>query len=116
MMDVPNIVSEKVNKTALKRKRKSSLWLHQPKKKLNSAKKTYLQSTFHINKLTKFGTHFAKPTRLGKRQRKSKRSDISRPHEVARGCLPIRSHREFDEPKILPTTRLGITLEDTMKV
>ncbi|KAH3722218.1 hypothetical protein DPMN_065174 [Dreissena polymorpha] len=32
MMDVPNIMSEKVNKTALKRKRKSSLWLHQPKK------------------------------------------------------------------------------------
>ncbi|KAH3795443.1 hypothetical protein DPMN_148994 [Dreissena polymorpha] len=78
--------------------------------------------------LTKFGTHFAKPffvfrnhafdspTRLGKRQRKSKRSDISRPHEVARGCLPIRSHHKCDESKILPTTRLGITLEDTMKV
>ncbi|KAH3873184.1 hypothetical protein DPMN_036411 [Dreissena polymorpha] len=83
MMDVPNIVSEKVNKTA---------------------------HDVLINHA------FDSPTRLGKRQRKSKRSDISRRHEVARGCLPIRSHHKCDESKILPTTRLGITLEDTMKV
>ncbi|KAH3722082.1 hypothetical protein DPMN_065033 [Dreissena polymorpha] len=132
MMDVPNIVSEKVNKTALKRKRKSSLWLHQPKKtkfreenlpatvpststsKSDSEAALYSRNLGHI--LQNRNHAFDSPTRLGKRQRKSKRSDISRPHEVARSCLPIRSHHKCDESKILPTTRLGITLEDTMKV
>ncbi|KAH3707313.1 hypothetical protein DPMN_066714 [Dreissena polymorpha] len=56
---------------------------------------------------------FESPSKRGKQQRKSKRSDISKPHEVARDCLPIRCHHKCDESKILPpTTRLGITLQD----
>ncbi|KAH3873155.1 hypothetical protein DPMN_036382 [Dreissena polymorpha] len=98
MMDVPNIVSEKVNKTAT-----PTLFTLLDSRNLGHI----LQNRNHA---------FDSPTRLGKRQRKSKRSDISRRHEVARGCLPIRSHHKCDESKILPTTRLGITLEDTMKV
>ena len=45
--------------------------------------------------------------RKGKKQRKSKRMDISKPNEASRGCLPIRSHHKCDESKILATTKLG---------
>ncbi|KAH3794530.1 hypothetical protein DPMN_148065 [Dreissena polymorpha] len=38
---------------------------------------------------------------------------MSKPNEVARGCLPIRCHHKCDESKIRsPTTRLGIALKD----
>ena len=45
-----------------------------------------------------------------RKKRKSKKADISKLHEVARGCLPVRQHHNCDESKILPTTRLGIDL------
>ncbi|XP_063437489.1 uncharacterized protein LOC134718729 [Mytilus trossulus] len=48
--------------------------------------------------------------RKRKKQRQSKRSDISKLHEVTRGCLPVRQYHKCDESKILPTTRLGINL------
>lgn len=44
-----------------------------------------------------------------------KRSDISQPTAVCRGCLPVRQHHRCDESKILPTTRLGIPLQDNLK-
>jgi len=46
-----------------------------------------------------------------RKKRKSKKADISKLHEVARGCLPVRQHHKCDESKILPTTRLGIDLK-----
>lgn len=58
---------------------------------------------------------FDDPKLFGKRQRKSKRSDISQPSAVCRGCLPVRQHHRCDESKILPTTRLGIPLQDNLK-
>lgn len=58
---------------------------------------------------------FDDPKLLGKRQRKSKRSDLSQPSAVCRGCLPVRKHHRCDESKILPTTRLGIPLQDNLK-
>ena len=56
---------------------------------------------------------FDNPRLYGKKQRKSKRSDVSKPHEVARGCLPVRFHHKSDESKILSTTRLGIDLQSS---
>lgn len=58
---------------------------------------------------------FDDPKLFEKRQRKSKRSDISQPSAVCRGCLPVRQHHRCDESKILPTTRLGIPLQDNLK-
>ncbi|CAG2251761.1 unnamed protein product [Mytilus edulis] len=55
---------------------------------------------------------FDKPIRRRRKQRTTKRSDVSKPGEVARGCLPIRQHHKTDESKILPTTRLGIDMKD----
>lgn len=40
---------------------------------------------------------FDSPSRLNRKQRKSKRSDISKPNAVSRGCLPIRQHHKCDE-------------------
>ncbi|KAH3769335.1 hypothetical protein DPMN_170585 [Dreissena polymorpha] len=87
---------------------------------------------YDLSKYLKLVTNFEQPVWLqfpvinhafdslsqrGKRQRKSKRSDISKPHEVTRGCLSIRCHHKCDESKILPpTTRLCITLQDNMIV
>lgn len=50
--------------------------------------------------------------RKRRKQRKTKRCDVSKPNEVTRGCLPVRQHHKCDESKILPTKRLGIELED----
>lgn len=52
----------------------------------------------------------------GKQKRVSKRSDVSKPDEISRGCMPISSHHKCDESKVLPTTRLGIELKDPSNV
>ncbi|CAC5368651.1 unnamed protein product [Mytilus coruscus] len=51
-----------------------------------------------------------------RKKRVTKRSDVSMPNQVARGCMPIRFHHKCDESKVLPTTRLGIDMKDPSAV
>ncbi|CAC5400819.1 unnamed protein product [Mytilus coruscus] len=51
-----------------------------------------------------------------RKKRVTKRSDVSMPNQVARGCMPIRFHHRCDESKVLPTTRLGIDMKDPSAV
>ncbi|XP_071158962.1 uncharacterized protein [Mytilus edulis] len=73
---------------------------------------TYTECNHQIPQIYPRNHTFDSPSRLNKKQRKSKRSDVSKPNAVSRGCLPIRQHHKCDESKVLPTTRLGIELQD----
>ncbi|XP_076088264.1 uncharacterized protein LOC143058683 [Mytilus galloprovincialis] len=71
-----------------------------------------VSSDLYLRSITLRDHLFDKPIRRRRKQRTTKRSDVSKPGEVARGCLPIRQHHKTDESKILPTTRLGIDMKD----
>ena len=44
------------------------------------------------------------------KQHAGKASDVSKPRQTARGCLPVRVHHAANEERILHTTRLGIKM------
>lgn len=46
------------------------------------------------------------------KQKKTKSSTISKPTETARGSRPVRAYHACNEEKILPTTRLGIAMDN----
>ncbi|KAL5011712.1 hypothetical protein ScPMuIL_010263 [Solemya velum] len=47
-----------------------------------------------------------------KRKPKRKSATVSKPHEPAKGCMPVRQHHRRDESKILPHVRRGLNLND----
>ncbi|VDI63155.1 Hypothetical predicted protein [Mytilus galloprovincialis] len=55
---------------------------------------------------------FDSPSGLTKNRESQSGLMFRKPNAVSRGCLPIRQHHKCDESKVLPTTRLGIELQD----
>lgn len=54
---------------------------------------------------------FDKPAKR-KVNRNIKFGSISKPSEPSRGALPVRQYHRKDESKILPSKRLGISIDD----